>query len=144
MLATLIPRNGLGSSIKRRNSKSNFAGENKPGRRDSFSVNSSLSLPSSPDSLRRFSSYETLVQVLGSSQQPQQHMTLQPTTRLQPTETRLKGRRASISRLISRRPSIGRKDSDESKRRRMETVLCDPLDVELARIRQQLVSLFIV
>lgn len=60
-------------------------------------------------------------------------MTLQP-------ETRLKGRRASISRLISKRPSIGRRDSDEMKRKRMETLLCDPLDLELAKIREQLVS----
>ncbi len=137
MLATLIPRNGLGS-IKRRNSKSY---ENR-GRRDSFSVvNSSLSLPSCSDSLRRVPSYDALLQALGTPQEEEQQLQQQHQMTLQPAvETRLKGRRASISRLISRRPSISRKETDEMRRKKMECIMCDPLDVELARIREKLVS----
>ncbi len=36
---------------------------------------------------------------------------------------------------------MSRRDSDESKNRRGHSVSCDPLDIELARIREQLVSL---
>lgn len=128
MLATLSPsRTGLGFAIKRRNSKSY---EN--GRRDSFSIFSSYSLPSSQESLRRFSSYDTLFQ---SMLETSTHVHQSPPPA--PVETRLKGRRASISRLISRKNSIGRKDFDEGRRK---SVFLDPLDLQLAKIREQLVN----
>ena len=119
-MITLMPRTsgGFGSVLRRRNSKSYD-----PGRRDSFCVSSSYSLPTAPDSIRRYSSYEELgplvQQMLGTNQ-------LQP-------ESRLKSRRSSITRLI-RRNSVSREAGERKKS-------CDALDLQLAKVKEQLVSL---
>lgn len=114
-MLTLMPLSGLHSAIKRRNSKCyDYT------RRDSLSVYSSYSLPSSKSSMRRFSSYEELApifQMLGE-------------------DSRAKSRRPSITKLI-RKHSMNKDYSEECKR---GEAACDALDRQIARIKDQLVS----
>ena len=74
--------------------------------------------------MRRFSSYEELApifQLLGA-----------------PEESRAKSRRPSITRLIRKHSSVNRERSDEYRR---GEAACDALDKQIARVKEQLVSI---
>ena len=107
-MLTLLPLSGLHSALKRRNSKTyDFSS-----RRGSLAVYSTYSLPSSKNSMRRFSSYEELApifQMLGEDK---------------PSTTKSLKRKSSIRKSVA-----PRKDST-----------CADLDAQIARIKGQLVS----
>lgn len=115
-MLTLMPLSGIHSALKRRNSKSyDFT------KRDSLSIYSSYSLPSSKASMGKFSTYEDLAPIF---------QLLEP----QGQEAKVKSRRPSISKLI-RKHSMS-KFSEEKK----GDTLCSALDRQLAKIKEQLVS----
>ena len=153
-MLTLLPFSGLQDAFKRRNSKTM---DQFTDRRGSISVYDTYSLPSSKAAMRRFSSYDQLApffQQILSSQEANNSTPAAPEPTPAPvspsTSTSnsgspaplLRSRRGSVTRFANALTgSFRRQKTRETKSESESEISCNDLDAQIAKIKNQLVSI---
>ena len=132
-MLTLLPLTGFQDAFKKRSSKTmDQFGD----RRGSISVYENYSLPSSKSSVRRFSSYEELAPFFEQIS-PREKSPAPASTQSPLVKTRRNSVTSALKSSFRRRKSF----SVSSPSKSSAGTTCNDLDAQLARIKNQLVSL---